>query len=200
MSEVNLGLACVIMASGLSKRFGSNKLLADFGGQPMICRILNATEALSGCRVVVTRSREVEELCKKKKIETVYHELPYRSDTIRLGLEYLEKKNPDIRGCMFCPGDQPLLTAGTIQRLTAAAASDKEKIWRLTDGCTEGSPVIFPGWAFALLKDLPEGKGGNVIIKDHRDSLGLVRTDRPEELLDADRPEQLQYLLSLSEG
>ena len=31
-------IGCVIMASGLSRRFGSNKLLADFAGQPMLCR------------------------------------------------------------------------------------------------------------------------------------------------------------------
>ena len=31
---------CVIMASGMGKRFGGNKLMADFGGKPMICRIL----------------------------------------------------------------------------------------------------------------------------------------------------------------
>ena len=34
-------VGCVIMASGLSTRFGSNKLLADFGGRPMLCRALD---------------------------------------------------------------------------------------------------------------------------------------------------------------
>ena len=28
-------VGCVIMASGLARRFGSNKLLADFGGRPL---------------------------------------------------------------------------------------------------------------------------------------------------------------------
>ena len=37
-------IGCVIMASGLSTRFGSNKLLADFGGRPMLCRVLDATD------------------------------------------------------------------------------------------------------------------------------------------------------------
>ena len=43
------------MASGMSKRFGSNKLLADFHGEPMIMRILRATDGLFTRRVVVTR-------------------------------------------------------------------------------------------------------------------------------------------------
>ena len=29
-------VGCVIMASGLSRRFGSNKLLAPFDGQPLL--------------------------------------------------------------------------------------------------------------------------------------------------------------------
>ena len=31
-----LPVGCVIMASGVSRRFGSNKLLADFRGEPML--------------------------------------------------------------------------------------------------------------------------------------------------------------------
>ena len=48
-------VGCVIMASGLARRFGSNKLLADFGGRPLLCRALEvtATPALA-TRVVVT--------------------------------------------------------------------------------------------------------------------------------------------------
>ena len=38
-----LPVGCVIMASGVSRRFGSNKLLADFGGRPLLCRALEVT-------------------------------------------------------------------------------------------------------------------------------------------------------------
>ena len=39
----SLTVGCVIMASGLSRRFGANKLLADFCGQPMLCRALQVS-------------------------------------------------------------------------------------------------------------------------------------------------------------
>ena len=38
MEDLILPVGCVLMASGLSTRFGSNKLLADLGGQPLLCR------------------------------------------------------------------------------------------------------------------------------------------------------------------
>ena len=41
--NARLPVGCVIMASGLARRFGSNKLLADFGGCPLLCRALEVT-------------------------------------------------------------------------------------------------------------------------------------------------------------
>ena len=36
-------IGCVIMASGMARRFGSNKLLHDFLGEPVMNRILRTT-------------------------------------------------------------------------------------------------------------------------------------------------------------
>ena len=85
-------IGCVIMASGLAKRFGSNKLLAEFDGKPLLCRAFAVTEGLH--RVVVTRSTEVQTLCEECGIPVLHHALPFRSDTVRLGLEYLLTQFP----------------------------------------------------------------------------------------------------------
>lgn len=63
-----LPVGCVIMASGLSTRFGSNKLLTPFGPgrEPMLRRAFAATDTpLLASRVVVARSPEVETLAEK---------------------------------------------------------------------------------------------------------------------------------------
>ena len=85
-------VGCVIMASGLARRFGSNKLLADFGGRPLLCRALEvtATPALAA-RVVVTRSAEVKALCDAQAVPCLLHSLPGRNDTVQLGLEALSR-------------------------------------------------------------------------------------------------------------
>ena len=186
----------VIMASGLGKRFGGNKLMADFLGEPMICRVLDATEGIFAQRVVVTRSPEVAALCQTRGIRSVLHELPHRSDTVRLGLEAMDGMDQ----CMFTAADQPLLRQETVAALALAAANAPEQIWRPICQGEPGAPVIFPGWTFPELLCLPEGKGGGYVVKKYPDRLRTVTVRDWYELKDADTPEDLTQLINTQIG
>lgn len=187
-------IGCVIMASGLGKRFGSNKLMADFRGAPMIQRVLDATKGLFSQRVVVTRHEAVADLCRAQGIAVVFYDLPHRSDTVRLGLLAMK----DLDGCMFLPGDQPLLRRETVEMLLEKWKEAQDMIVRPIFEDSEGSPVLFPRWAFQELLDLPEGKGGGVVIKNHPQAVCRVSVADPFELADADTPETLEFLVHLS--
>ena len=186
-------LGCVIMASGLGKRFGANKLMADFHGKPMILRALAATEGLFSHRVVVTRHESVASLCREQDVDVVLHDLPNRNDTVRLGLDTLG----DLDCCMFLPGDQPLLRRETVAILLENWKEDPDKIIRPAYEDTVGSPVLFPSWAIPELKSLPEGKGGGAVIKNHPHDVHRVLISNPFELADADTPEMLETLKGL---
>ena len=182
---------CVIMATGLGRRFGGNKLMADFAGSPLICRILDATDGLFARRVVVTRHPDAAELCRLRGIQTVLHDLPHRSDTVRLGVEAVGA----VDGCMFCPADQPLLRRETIAALLLSAVNRANAIWRPCVEGAPGAPVLFPAWAFPELRSLPEGKGGGWVAKKHPDRVALMQITDPSELMDADTPDALNRLL-----
>lgn len=184
-------IGCVIMASGLGRRFGGNKLMADFHGQPMICRILDATEGIFAKRVVATRSEEVASLCQEREVQTILHSLPHRSDTVRLGLEAMS----GIDRCMFATSDQPLLRKETVAALALVSQNDPNAIWRTCCNGTHGSPVVFPQWSFAELLDLPEGKGGGWVVKKYPERLRTVNVRDMYELKDVDSPEDLEELL-----
>lgn len=188
-------LGCVIMASGLGKRFGSNKLMADFGGVPMICRALNATQGLFSRRVVVTRHADVAELCRNQDVEVVLHDLPLRSDVVRLGLEALK----DVDGCLFCPGDQPLLERDTVNSLLRSWEADRDFIWRVSCDGVPGMPVLFPKWAFEALMHLPEGRGGSYLLEQYPDRVRMMNIEKNWEISDADTPEALKRLLNIYE-
>lgn len=207
-SKTSYPVGCVIMASGLSRRFGSNKLLADFGGRPLLCRAFDATDTPQlTCRIVVTRSAEVEALCKAEGIPCLLHTLPGRNDTVRLGLEALLTAQPDLAGCMFLPGDQPLLRQESIEELVQAFASDartqketEREIFRLAHRFKNdpnplvGSPVLFSRGYFSELRALPEGKGGSVLLRKYPERIHNVFIGDRNELLDADTPEALAEL------
>ena len=186
-------IGCVIMAYGLGKRFGGNKLMADFHGKPMIQRAVDATDGLFAARVVVTRHESVAALCREQNLDVVLHDLPHRSDTVRLGLEALG----DLDACMFLPGDQPLLRRETVAMLLETWKDNPHNIIRPVYEDSEGSPVIFPVWAFPELKNLPEGKGGGVVMKAHPHEVLRVSVASPFELADADTPETLTTLKGL---
>ena len=183
-------IGCVIMASGLGKRFGGNKLMADFHGKPMIQRALDITSNLFAKRVVVTRHESVAALCREQNVDALLHELPHRSDTVRLGLEALG----DLDACLFLPGDQPLLRRETLEMLLEHWKANPGQIVRPVHGNNAGSPVLFPAWAFAELKALPEGKGGGVVTRNHPHEILGVSVSNPLELADADTPEMLTML------
>ena len=186
------GVGCVIMASGLARRFGANKLMADFGGEPLISRILHATQGLFARRIVITRHADVAALCKAYGAACVLHNLPHRNDTIRLGIEQME----GLRACMFCPSDQPLLTRETISALVQHAAQEPDAIWRAAHGADAGLPAVFPQWAFPLLCSLPEGKGGGYVIRQYEEKVRTVQVKSALELADVDYPEDLAALKS----
>lgn len=188
------------MASGLAKRFGSNKLLAEFDGKPLLCRAFAVTAGLH--RVVVTRSTEVQALCEECGIPVLHHALPFRSDTVRLGLEYLLTQFPAMSGCVFLPGDQPLLTRKTLDGMAAAFCAQPEKQSRIFRLCAPqsgapGSPVLFGADYFEELRSLPEGKGGGVVVKRHTEKVTLFPARHPAELMDADTPDVLAELKTI---
>ena len=183
-------LGCVIMASGMGKRFGGNKLMADFAGEPMIARILAATEDLFTRRVVVSRHEDVASFCRERGIEVVLHDLPNRNDTVRLGLEALE----GVDSCLFCPGDQPLLKKETIEALINGWTRESDCIWRPSFEDQPGAPVLFPKWAFSELLTLPEGKGGGFLARKYPERVRLHPVRDPYELMDVDTRETLREL------
>lgn len=189
-------IGCVIMASGMARRFGSNKLLHDFHGEPIMVRILRSMkESTVNCPIVVTRHEEVVEICRNEGIHAILHDLPKRSDTVRLGMEYLLENYPNLEGIMFAASDQPCLKAESITALCEAFSADLGCIYRLSFGDTVGNPVLFPKSTFEELLNLPEGKGGGAVIKRHPELVRLVEVSDERELIDVDTPEILKQLL-----
>ena len=187
-------IGLVVMASGLGKRFGGNKLMEILGDKPLVKWVLDSTEGLFDKRIVVTRNRDVKTLCDELGIDCIIHELPNRNDTVRLGLNAIIN---DIDYCFFTPGDQPLIDRETLTRLINEAQCNEDRIVRLSFRNTVGAPIGFPQKIFTELLDLPEGKGGNMVANNNLDLLYTVEADNEYELWDVDTVSDLDKIKKL---
>ena len=181
---------CIIMASGVGRRFGGNKLLADLDSMPLLQHVLLATDGLFARRVVVTRHADVAKLCRDAGVHVIEHDEPRRNDTVRLGMQAMEVCDT----VTFLQGDQPLVSRETIASLLRAAEDDPKSIWRASFQGMSGAPVLFPTWAFPELCNLPDGKGGGFVAKAHEDRVRLVEAASAWELRDVDTVEDLHEL------
>lgn len=181
---------CVMMASGLGRRFGGSKLMVPFLGKPLLYWALSATEGLFSRRVVVTRSREAAAFCAALGVETVVHDYPGRNDTVRLGLEAVG----NVTQCLFCPADQPLLSRQTVESLLLCGQNSRGRIWRPCYRGTPGAPILFSRDYFDELKRLPQGKGGGMVAASHGESVRTLPVADRRELWDIDTPENLTEL------
>lgn len=192
MKEKNITVGCVIMASGGGKRFGSDKLLAEFNGAPLAARAIELSAAFDAA-VVVTRSEGVSTLCNERGAEYILHSKQLRSDTVRIGIEHMTYTD----GCCFMAADQPLLSRGSVDALIDTFRTHPDRICRLAYDGEPGNPVIFPRSLYEELANLPSGRGGGIIAKKYPERVMLVPVRNKYELFDVDTKEQLEELISL---
>jgi molybdenum cofactor cytidylyltransferase len=213
-------ISCIIMASGMSKRFGTNKLLASFNNNTLFENAINISHFVSfGKTLAVTRHDELVQICEREHIHCIKHNMPYRNDMVRLGVSHILKETHRHKSCctqgiLFLPSDQPLITKTSLQLLCllfiyynnsyfACNSTDKSsnannnyfnnnsKICRLAFNGTPGAPVIFPASYYDELMNLPQGKGGGFIAKKHPAQVVLVPAQDEYELYDIDTPDDL---------
>ena len=116
-------ISCIIMASGMSKRFGTNKLLAPFNNNTLFENAINISRFVSfGKTLAVTRHDELVQICEREHIHCIKHNMPYRNDMVRLGVSRILKETNRHKSCctqgiLFLPSDQPLITKTSLQLL-----------------------------------------------------------------------------------
>ena len=189
-------LGCVVMASGEGRRFSAaggagNKLTAELGGEAVVVRTaLSVPSALAGGfeTVVSTRWPRVAELCAERGLACMLHGGADRAASVRAGLTFGAAR---WDGCLFLPGDQPLVRPASFYALRDAFAVAPEVPVRLAQAGAPASPVFFPRRLFGALMALEGADGGRSVLAAEK-HVGLVDAQAAEELLDIDVPADLE--------
>ncbi len=179
----------VVLAAGLSKRYGGNKLLEErVGEEPLYEVTLDKLTQFSDClRVVVTRFDEIEAAAEKRGMLAVRNDEPELgiSHSLHLGLQACLNRDPALRGILFMVCDQPYLKSETVERMLEEGFFHPGSIVCASHAGERGNPVLWDSRYFEELLELNGDVGGRRIIKKYPERVRLVECGE-KELRDVD--------------
>jgi molybdenum cofactor cytidylyltransferase len=172
--------AGLVLAAGLSSRFGSPKPLAVVGGRPLLQHVLDAVAATSLDPVLVVlghASDEIEAVIDWRDEVRLRNPDPARglASSLHVGLDDLGAVLPRLDGAVVVLGDQPRTRAPVIGALLAAAARSDRPIVapRYADGGGI-NPVLVRREAFDLVDRVTGDRGFGPFIATHLDLVEWV--------------------------
>ena len=182
-------IGCILMASGLSVRYGKNKLLEKLDGREIILYTAGRLAEAGLKPLAVTRSPEVKMLLDREGISCVIHNGPLKSDTIHEGIRNLDA---DSAGYLFMPADQPLVRPESLKKLAEQFLRSPDRAVRLSFEGKPGSPVLFPAFCREKLMAYTGDRGGIEVLKAERIPCDCVEAEAAWELWDVDTPESME--------
>jgi Uncharacterized MobA-related protein len=183
-----LRIGAVLLAAGEGRRFGGNKLIKRFMGDPIIVKSLRALDSLE--RVVVVGAY-AKELLDYLPDEIVIYNPWWRegmSTSVRLGLRFFA----DYDAVLFHLADMPLITKETVSVILSGMKEGCDAVVPVHEG-RRGNPVVVTKKLFTLVNELKGDVGFREVL--YRANTCEVPTG-PEVLIDVDTEEDLARLSS----
>jgi molybdenum cofactor cytidylyltransferase len=181
-------IAGILLAAGQSRRFGRQKLLEPWRGEPLVRKTARCflDAGLRPLVVVVSPDPRLVEALSGLPLRTVENAHPETgiSGSIAVGLRALPETTD---AALLGVADQPYLTAEVIAALMQAFSAGRIVVPRWGDH--RGNPPVFDRGYFPDLLALHGDQGGQRVISAHADAVIEVPLaarlgddiDRPEE-------------------
>ena len=189
-----MNVGAVVLAAGLSSRFGGNKLLAPMGGRPLLGHALTALCAAEGIarRAAVVSDERVAQVVREYGVQVIDNREPERGQAHSIVLAAQAMR--DMDALLLMAGDQPLLRADTLTRLIRAFEESGKGIACLQDGTHRGNPAIFSAAYYDRLRALTGDRGAGGLLRACEADCTVVRCALADELADADTPQALAQI------
>jgi CTP:molybdopterin cytidylyltransferase MocA len=197
MQDMTFPCAAIVLAAGRSSRFGSNKLLANLRGRPVMQQVLDLASYVQLKPVVVVLppgpAAFDASLAWRIEIRAINPE-PGRgiSSSLRVGLAQLAAIEPAVTRTLVVLADQPLLSAAQVQPLLDQRLEEERPIIVPRYSGRPGNPVLLERPAWPLAETLAGDRGMAQIIEARPDLVRYV--DLPGSNPDIDTAADLASL------
>lgn len=186
----------LVLAAGLSRRYGRSKLLEEFSGTPLLRHALTAAQAACPGRVVLVTGHGSEDMASAASglaDEMVLNEA-YRTgigSSIAKGVSHLFDRATAV---IIILADQPLVTAAHIGQIIEKWDGHPDAIVATRFSELDGPPVLFGRNHFDQLAELTGDAGAKQVLRTHPNAVRTVRFE--PAAIDIDTPDDLKALLS----
>lgn len=158
-----------ILAAGRSSRMhGPNKLLAQFGGVPLVRRVASAVTASRADATHVVLGHQHERIAAALDgLDVTFVDNPDFADGLSTSLKAAERAlPPEVNGLLVVLGDMPGVTANAIDAMIDAfARSGGQAIIRATDAGKRGNPVLLPRTLFTEIERIEGDTGARHLVE-----------------------------------
>jgi molybdenum cofactor cytidylyltransferase len=190
-------IAALLLAAGQSSRMGSNKMLEEIDGRPMVARTaqrLLSSHARPIVAVLGNQAEAVDRALGKLPVERV--ENPDFADGLSTSLKRgLAALPAEIDGALICLGDMPLIAGRDLDRLIAAFNPlEGRAIIVPTRRGQRGNPVLWSRQFFPEMMALSGDAGARKLVAEHADLVAEIEMDNDSVLIDIDTPQALAEL------
>lgn len=179
----------IVLAAGSAMRFGSDKLSAQFDGQPLLHHAIRAARAAPVSRVIVVCPPELTPGDWAGEPPVVTERL--HSDALSSSLKAGIAAAGDADAAFVFLGDMPLVPHDIAPRLAAVLGNGFAALPRHRG--MPGHPVLLSRRAFAAIAGLSGDQGAGRLLRQ-RDDIVILDVESDAILLDIDRPADLQRL------
>lgn len=170
-------IACILLASGFGRRFGSNKLLYEIDGTPMYQYALELLHTLSQQTIngqtvqviVVSQYPQIEQHAQKMGMLAVHNADAAEgiAASVRHGVRAAQRAD----WLAFFTADQPELRVETVREFLIQAIQSGKPLASVASEGQPGNPTLFSSaWREQLLR-LSGDTGGRKIMKQHPDDI-----------------------------
>jgi molybdenum cofactor cytidylyltransferase len=189
-------IAGIVLAAGLSSRMGSNKLLAEMDGIPLLRKTISAAVDSHLEPIIVVTGHQADKIRDALEGARVVfaHNPQYAeglSSSLRAGISSVPE---DSDGALILLGDMPEIPSILIERMLAAfSPPDGRTICVATAGSKRGNPVLWGRQFFAEIEQVTGDSGAKHLMGTHDRFVCEVESDGVI-FNDVDTPEALVAL------
>ena len=186
-------IPAVILAGGSASRFGSNKLLAELNGLPLVLHTALRLQEDGGFNLLaVTCHDAVRDLFAQRGIACLLTETCRQglSGSVRAGVSAMREKGAEE--ILFFAGDQPFLKAETLHAFYEAWQRSGKGLGSCLAEGSPTNPAIFTRQYFSSLCSLEGDRGGRKILQENPADCFFWPLPDPAQAEDIDTIKQLQ--------